>query len=70
MTDVPVLSPVTIPLAAIVATEGVDELHAPPVVTSTNAVVVPAHNAVDPVITAGSAFTVSAVILLQPVPVE
>jgi hypothetical protein len=65
-----VLTPVTTPALFTVATDGVPELHVPPVVEQLSAVVSPAHNVVTPVIAAGNAFTVMAIVLLHPGPAE
>ena len=50
MTDVPALTPVTRPVALIVATPGDTLLHTPPAATSVNWLVAAAHSVVVPVI--------------------
>ena len=45
-------------------------LQYPPVVTSLNVILVPAHRFVAPVIIAGAGFTVNGRVTVQPVPSE
>ena len=60
--------PLTTPvLLATVATVVVPLLHVPPVVPSVNVIVVPAQNGDEAGIFAGSAFTVTTVVVKQPV---
>ena len=67
----PVLIPVIIPVALpAVAINGLLLLHIPPVVTSLSVVVAPTHIVVVPVIAAGSAYTVSVLVVLHPAPGE
>jgi hypothetical protein len=64
----PEARPDTIPLRdPIVATARALLLHEPPVVVLLNVVVLPTHTLVVPVIAAGSAFTVTIAVMLQPV---
>jgi hypothetical protein len=58
------------PVLPTVATDGVPELHVPPVVLQLSAVVRPVQIDVIPVIAAGNATTLTAIIVLQPLPVE
>jgi hypothetical protein len=69
---VPVIIPETIPEAApIVATAGLLLLHVPGAVASVRVIVVPGHNAVGPIIGAGSGLTVivalPVIVAVQPV---
>jgi len=45
-------------------------VHAPPDVPSVNVVRKPVHNADNPAIVAGTGFTVTVVVVMQPVPSE
>jgi hypothetical protein len=64
---VPPEMPVTTPAADTVATETLELLHTPPGVAS-ESVVLPEHaTVVDPVITAGNGFTVTTLVVRQPV---
>ena len=58
----------TTPPAEILAVAGVPLDHNPPVVTSFKVIVDPKQTSAGPVITAGTGFTVTAVVLKQPVP--
>lgn len=64
----PVAIPVTIPKPETVATAVLLLLHIPPAVASLRAIVAPAHTVVGPVIADGKGFTVTTVVMLQPVP--
>ena len=66
MVAVPLESPVTIPVGSTVPTAVLLLLQAPPATDSVKADVRPTHTVWVPVIAAGTAFTVTAVILLQP----
>ena len=64
MTEVPALTPVTKPLAALtVATAGVALLHTPPAVVLVHVSVLPIHNGETPVIV----WAIGAVIVTVPV---
>lgn len=52
---------------SIVPIPGAEEVHMPPVVVSVNAVVVPAHNTLFPLIGCGNGFTVTTAVMIQPV---
>ena len=68
MTDVPAETPVTTPVAdPIPEMPGDAELQLPPAVASLKFMVSPAHTCKGPVIAAGSGFTVTAQIVIQPV---
>jgi hypothetical protein len=54
----------------MVATDGVLLLHVPPVVVLLTVVVSPAHTCSVPVMAAGSGFTVTVAVRIQPVPSE
>jgi len=58
--------PFTIPVDPIVATEGAEELHVPPVVVDESAVLLPTHMANVPVMAAGKFTTVSAFVFAHP----
>lgn len=60
-------TPVTTPPASTVAIAVLLLVHVPPVVVLASEVVVPTQPVADPVIAAGSAFTVTSVITVQPV---
>ena len=63
----PLTMPVERPIVAVVVALLV---HVPPVVTSPNVMVVPAHRLELPVIAAGEAVTVIGFVTVQPVPNE
>lgn len=65
MFAVPAIEPVKTPAASMVAFVLLDD-HVPPLVASESEVVVPTHNSVDPVISAGSAFIVTFAVTMQP----
>ena len=52
MVAVPTLTPLTTPLASIVATAVLDDNHTPPLVASDNVIAEPEHTAVEPVMAA------------------
>lgn len=68
MVVVPAVTPVTTPLAAIVATAVVLLLHVPPAGVPVSAVDDPSHTVSVPSIGFGSGVTVTIVVLLQPEP--
>jgi len=59
--------PVTSPVPLTEATAGDELLQMPPGTISLNCVVMPEHIEVPPVIGAGSGFTVTVVVIVQPV---
>src|ERR1700752_3196741 len=68
MTVVPATNPVTIPVAEpTLPAVGLLLLHVPPVVASVRVVLPPTHTLAVPLITPGNAFTVTTVVILQPV---
>ena len=71
MVAVPVATPVTIPVVApTVAVAVLLLLQPPPVVASLSVVVAPMHTTAVPVITPGNGFTVTAAVIVHPVPNE
>jgi hypothetical protein len=64
---VPAVTPVTMPVASIVA-RGSLLVHVPPVVVLSSVVVNPSHTASAPVMAAGNWFTVTVAVAMQPVP--
>ena len=66
MVAVPAAIPVTMPDVPIVATPVLLLSHVPPTVVEERVVVVPAHKAVVPVITAGIVLMVIDVVVLHP----
>jgi hypothetical protein len=70
MVLVPAVTPVITPAVLMVATDGVLLLHVPPVVVLLTVVVSPAHTCSVPVMAAGSGFTVTVAVRIQPVPSE
>jgi hypothetical protein len=68
--SIPALKPVTTPPAEIWATPVEDMPQVPPGVASANVVVSPMHTRGVPVIAAGSGFTVSVFVTVQPLPSE
>jgi hypothetical protein len=67
MAAVPAVKPVTTPLALIDATSGAPELQLPLGVILDMVIVLPTHTVPEPAIVAGSAVTLSAAVVLQPV---
>jgi hypothetical protein len=67
ITDVPAETPVTTPVASIVATAGVALLHVPPAVASVRVVVDPMQTVSVPPIAAGKGLTVTVAVTRQPV---
>ena len=68
MAEVPAATPLTRPVVeTTVATVVVPLVHVPALVASLSVVVKPAQTLVVPVITAGKGFTVTAIVLTQPV---
>jgi len=66
--DVPGLTPVTTPVPEIVATAGVELLHAPKDVELLSVMELPTHTAVPPpVMAVGREFTVTTAVVIQPV---
>jgi hypothetical protein len=59
----PVARPVTAPLASTDSVEGALELHVPPLVASDRVLTPAGHTFILPVITSGSGFTVTVVVL-------
>ena len=70
MVVVPAVTPVIMPAVLMVATDGVLLLHVPPMVVLLTVVVSPAHTCSVPVMVAGSGFTVTVAVRIQPVPSE
>ena len=68
MTEVPPITPVTIPVVPIVATDGTLLLQVPPTTgfIAASAVVLPAHTLAVPVIGPGPALTVIVVVVVRP----
>ena len=66
----PATMPVTIPVLLIVPVAKLPLLHVPPVVASLSDVVNPAQTCAVPVIAAGTAFTVTIDVTVQPLPSE
>ena len=66
MVAVPAATPVTVPPLTL-ATPALLVLHVPPLVASLNEVVRPAHTDMVPVIAAGTGFTSTMVVAIQPV---
>jgi hypothetical protein len=67
MSAEPAAIPPTTPEASTVATAGKLLLHVPPVVALLSVVVSPSHTCSTPVVVAGSGFTVTVVVIRQPV---
>ena len=68
ITDVPALTPVSVPVVeTIVAMIVLPLLHVPPDVPSLKVVVKPAHKLVAPVIATGKGFTTTEAVVIQPV---
>ena len=65
---VPTDPPVTIPVEPILDIPGALLLHIPPPVASVSEVVKPEHTEVVPNMPVGNGFTVTMVVMLQPVP--
>ena len=69
ITTVPAEIPVAIPVdTPIVASGGMLLIHKPPGVRSVRFVVLPTHTVKGPVMLAGTAYTVTTVVAIQPVP--
>src|SRR3954468_10717578 len=67
MLALPAVSPLTVPAASTDATVGVPVLHEPPGVALVSPVVSPSHTCVEPVMSAGKAFTTMPAVFRQPV---
>ena len=71
MTDMPAAMPLTMPVTVTTVAIVVPVLlHVPPMLVSVRLVVDPAHTVAVPSIAAGSGFTVTGVVTLQPAPSE
>ena len=68
MVDVPAALPVTIPVDGSIVALPLLLVHVPPAGVEFNVVVSPIQTPVPPVIVVGLGFTVTTVVLMQPVP--
>ena len=68
MVDVPATEPVTTPVAGFIVALPLLLLHVPPAGVEFKVVVNPTQTVLSPAIVEGFAFTVTGVVLMQPVP--